>query len=358
MRQLSARERAAQFCARFGFAVPVLEAPMAGVNAVARAAAIANVGGVGAFGAALTKPEDIAPWVAEFRAKSDGAFQINLWIPDPPPVRDADKEAVLRRFLSQWGPELAENAGDTKPHDFTAQCEALLAARPHIASSIMGLFPVDMIRALKAEGIAWFATATTLAEARAAEAAGADAIIAQGFEAGGHRGAFDSAQAERQAVGLFALIPRLAEHIELPIIAAGGIADDRGVAAALTLGASAVQIGTALLAARESKTPKAWADALPSTEPENTVPTRAFSGRLGRAIATRYVRAATSSDAPRPAPYPVQRALTAQMRSDAVRANDFERMQAWAGQSAWMATNEPAGDYIKRIWDEAQALLP
>jgi nitronate monooxygenase len=215
----------------------------------------------------------------------------------------------------------------------------------------------------KFEGILFFADANeqdremAVAEARAAEAAGADVIVAQGSEAGGHRGCFDAASAEREQVGLFALVPAVVDAVRVPVVATGGIADARGIAAALLLGASAVQIGTGFLRCPEANIHPAWADALARTAPEQTVVSRAFSGRAGRSIATKYVRAAMADDAPKIAPYPVQRGLTAAMRAAGHQDGDIDRMQAWAGQSAALAKAKPAAELVRELWESAQNLL-
>jgi len=350
-------ERTRSFCTRFNLRVPILLAPMAGVPSPALSIAVANAGGLGSCGVLLMQPDDIKAWADEVRGKTNGAFQLNIWIPDPPPRRDAAHEARVREFLGQWGPSVPPEAADAKPPDFAAQCEAMLAAGPPIVSSVMGLYPPDFVARLKPKGIVWFANISTVAEARAAEAAGADVIVAQGAEAGGHRGCFDASLAERELVGLFSLLPAVVDAVKLPVVATGGIADGRGVAAALMLGASAAQIGTGFLRTPEAKINAVWADALATTAPEGTLLSRAFSGRAGRAIAVDYARAAAAPDAPLPAPYPVQRALTAAMRSAALKDGDIRRMQAWAGQSAALARAEPAGVLLARIWQDAQALL-
>jgi nitronate monooxygenase len=302
-------------------------------------------------------PDEITMWCSAVRAATDKPFQLNLWIPGPAAQRDPTHEAQVRDFLGRFGPSVPAADADKTPPDFAAQCEAMLTARPAAISSIMGLFPADFVARAKRQGITWLATATTVDEAKRAEDAGADVIIAQGAEAGGHRGSFRSEDAETRSVGLFSLLPCVVDAVRVPVVAAGGISDARGVAAALLLGASAVQAGTAFLRCPEAELPRAWADGLARARPEDTVLTRAFSGRAGRGLETAYVRAARDPSAPHPAPYPVQRGLTAKMRAEAAKQNDVERMQAWAGQSASLARAIPAMQVVSELWEGARRLL-
>ena len=349
--------RAESFCEANNLRVPILLAPMAGACPPSLSIEVANAGGLGGCGALQMPPDAIKAWVSEVRTSSNGAFQLNLWIPDLAPKRDERAEDAVRAFLGRWGPEVARQAGNVTLPDFAAQCEAMLEAGPPIISSIMGLYPPAFVDRMKAKGIKWFATVTTVTEAKAAQDAGADVIVAQGMEAGGHRGAFDPAKAETCMIGLFALLPAIVDAVNVPVVATGGIADERGVAAALILGASAVQIGTGFLRCPEAKLPSAWADAIGRTLPEETLVTRAFSGRPGRTIATGYAREAAAPDAPDPAPYPVQRGLTQAMRDRVMKTNNIDPMQAWAGQSAQLAPARPASDVVRVLWEGAQALL-
>ncbi|KAI8825661.1 2-nitropropane dioxygenase [Fimicolochytrium jonesii] len=349
--------RAKEFCERFGLKRPILLAPMAGACPASLSIAVANDGGMGAAGVLMMTSSQIDAWVKEFRQSSDGKFQLNNWIPAAPVKRNPEEEAKVRTFLESWGPPVPAEAGNTTLPNFKEQCEAMLRAKPAAISSIMGLYSADFVQLMKKEGISWFATVTTVEEAKLAEAAGADVILAQGFEAGGHRGSFHPGDAESRAVGLISLVPSIVDAVRIPVVAAGGIADPRQIAAALLLGASAVQIGTGFLRTPEAKTPQVYTDAIGKTAPENTRVTRAFSGRAGRSIATDFVRAASAPDAPSPAPYPVQRGLTAPMKALGQKIGDIHRMQAWAGQSAALAEAAPAGEVLTRLWDATRKIL-
>src|SRR2546423_11585451 len=234
-------ERAESFANRLNTRIPILLVPMAGACPPSLSIAVANAGGLGACGALMMKPDEIRAWSDEFREGSQGEFQINLWIPETPPARDFELEQRQREFLTRWGPPVAPEAGDATLPDFEAQCQTMLTIAPKVISSIMGLYAPAFVSELKARGILWFASATTVAEAKAAEEAGADVIVAQGMEAGGHRGAFQATEAERQMVGLMALLPQAVVAGNVPGIAQGGIAGPPGIGPGPIPGASAVR---------------------------------------------------------------------------------------------------------------------
>jgi nitronate monooxygenase len=348
--------RAREFCNRFGLHLPIVQSPMAGACPPELAIAVAEAGGMGACGVLQDSPERIAEWVRKFRAGTAGALQLNIWIPEPAPsdpIAQQQSTDSARDFLSQFG--TPGSPGGPGPPVFEQQCEAMLSARPAVISSIMGLFEPSYVDRLHEQGIAWFACATTLDDALAAQRAGADAVVAQSMEAGGHRGSFEQDAAERTEVGLFALLPRFADHLKVPIVAAGGIADGRGVAAALALGASAVQVGTALLRCPETGISKDWSASLDGLAPEATVTTRAYTGRLARAAPTHYLAAWAAPGAPLPAPFPIQLQLVTQWRRGT--PNGLDRANHWAGQNAALATEEPAGEVVARMWQDATALI-
>ena len=349
MKQL---EKTKIFCDEYELALPIIMAPMAGACPPALAAAVSNAGGMGACGSLMLDSEQIKDWTNEFKSKTNGSLLLNTWIPDPEPTRDLHHEKQLIEFLSRFVPDMSNKFTNISNVSFEAQCRAMLDADPTVISSIMGLFKPSFVSELKDRRIKWFATVTSVSEAKIAEEAGADALVVQGSEAGGHRGNFCTDY--DQSVGLMALLPTVSDAVAIPIIATGGIADSRGVSAAILLGASAVQIGTGLLRTPEADVPAAWADALKNTLPEDTVITKAYTGKPGRAIRNQFTDAAGNSLNPAPAPFPIQRALTAKMRSKAVKENNITTMQAWAGQAASLAKKFDAGELIQNIWAEVE----
>ncbi|MDC1382022.1 nitronate monooxygenase [Candidatus Puniceispirillum sp.] len=345
-------EKTTDFCRAYGLRMPIIMAPMAGASPTELAAAVSNAGGMGACGVLPLKPDQISIWAKKFRSETNGAFLLNSWVPDPEPIQNSSHEKLMRAFLSSFGPEVPPVDASTFQISFEEQCQAMLEACPNVISSIMGLYEPAFVNKMKRQGIKWFATVTSVTEALMAQQAGADALVVQGSEAGGHRGNFYSDY--DQSSGLMALLPVISDVINLPLIATGGIADSRSISAAILLGASAVQIGTGLLRTPEAAIKSAWADAIKVTRPEDTIITRAFSGKPGRAIRNLYTDAAHKKDSPIPTPYPVQRALTEGMRSNASDKNKIDNMQAWTGQAASLAKEMNARDLVTSLWSEVE----
>ncbi|MFG3498259.1 NAD(P)H-dependent flavin oxidoreductase [Streptomyces sp. NPDC047928] len=345
-----------------GIALPVVQGPFGGgLSSVALAAAVSEGGGLGSYGAHILAPREITDLVGELKTRTSRPFAVNLWIPrqdEVGPWPDTAELAPHIRRLHPYYDELglpAVAADDvTRGPDFDAQVDALLAAAPPVISFVMGLPPRRVMDEARRRGIAVIGTATTVDEAVALERAGVDAVVASGADAGGHRGAFLRPVRE-SLVGTFSLVPQVADAVSVPVIAAGGIADGRGMAAALTLGADAVQIGTAFLATRESGASAAHKRALGSPEARTTVLTRLFTGRTARGIANRFVHEMTPYEEIVPA-YPVQSALMQSIRREAGAQGREDLSSLWAGQAAALADGgRGARDYLSRLMDDFRA---
>lgn len=336
-----------------GLPIPILQAPMVGASLDGLCIAVSEAGGLGSLAAGALAPDDIGPAVAAIRARTPAPFGVNLLMAPRGDPQAGEVEAALER-LAPWYAEL-EAALPAVPNqfapDFAAQLAALIAARPPVASFTFGLLRAEQVRALQAAGTYVVGTATTVAEARAWAAAGADGICAQGFEAGGHRGHFLD-DPEASLVGTLALVATIRAAVDLPVIAAGGIMDGRGVAAGLALGATAVQMGTAFLLADEATTSRPWRRAVAEAGDDPTRLTRAFTGRYARGVENRFMRLMHGVQDEVPA-YPVQNRLTQPLRAAAAQADEPELISLWAGQGVGLARPGAAGEMVRRWWAEA-----
>lgn len=349
-----------------GIELPIVLGPFGGLSSVALTAAVSNAGGLGSFGLYGYDAERIRATALALREHTGRPFVVNLWLPsgDQNPQTDDSSFRAWMAPLEQYFAELGIALPSQPPRflpDFDEQFDALLNARPAVASFVFGVPSEDQIEQLHSVGTRVIGTATTVAEGRVLAAAGVDAVIATGFEAGGHRVSF-LAEPENSLIGLFALVPQLVDAVDVPVIAAGGIADARGVAAALTLGASAAQLGTAFLVCTESAISDAHRSRIlgadtESTDAESTVLTRVFSGRLARGIPNRMLRELESSETA-PAPFPVQNWLTAHVKAEAARRGDSELMSLWAGQAASLVRQRDAAELVDALARGTDALLP
>lgn len=338
-----------------GLPIPIVQAPMLGASTPAMTLAASRAGGLGTLAAGGLAPDQIGPAVEALRAATEAPFGVNLLMA-PSARPDADTVEAAQARLAPWfadlGIEQPPAPNDFAP-DFEAQFEALRAAAPPIASFTFDLLPADRVAALRAAGTYAVGTATTVAEARAWAAAGADGICAQGFEAGGHRGHFLADPAD-SLVGTLALTRLILDATGLPVIAAGGIMDGQGVAAALALGASAAQMGTAFLLADEAAVNPAWRTAIETADDDVTRLTRAITGRHARGIENRFIREMRAVEDEVP-PYPIQNRLTQPLRAGAARAGRPEMLSLWAGQGVRLARPGETETMLRRWGEEARA---
>jgi nitronate monooxygenase len=341
------------FLLRLGIEHPILLAPMAGAGGTPElAAAVSNTGGLGAWGGAYAKPDDIAATIRRMRQLTQRPFNINLFAGgyqtdrkiDPRPMLEIVSEAHARLGLPP--PVLPAVPADP----FDAQLEAVLEERPPVFSFTFGVPSPAQIAALKKRGIAMIGTATTAQEARQLQQAGVDAIAAQGAEAGAHRGSF-AAPFEESMVPLATLLREICASTALPVIACGGLMDGRDIAKAMALGAAAVQLGTAFLSCPESGAAPAYKRALLEAKTDTTVITRAFSGRPARGLTNRFI-AMVAGKEDTILPFRQQNDLTRPMRNAAGQQGVADFISLWAGQGVARSRALPAADLLKTLIDE------
>lgn len=347
---------------RLSVAHPIIQAPLAGGgDTPTLVAAVGNAGALGFMGAAYLTPEQIGEAAKEVRARSTRPFGINLFAPQPAPPAGDVRAAIARvaPYFAELGLE-PPSAPTLPAESFDAQLSAALESGAAAFSFTFGLLPNDVVRAIKQRGMLLAGTATTVEEARLLERSGVDAVIAQGSEAGGHRGTFATSFANGM-IGTMSLVPQIVDAVRVPVIASGGIMDGRGIAAALALGAQAVQMGTAFLTCEESGVPEVYRQMILSPAAQTTRLTRAFSGRPARGIVNRFMRE-MEGEAPSPdsaptaiLPFPLQNALTRPMRAAAAKAGRAEFLSLWAGQAAPLARRGRAADLVAALVAELES---
>lgn len=349
---------------RLSLTHPVIQAPMAGgADTPELVAAVSSSGGIGFIGATYLAPEKIREAAHAVRQRTDRPFGINLFAPLAPPedvANAADAIAHIAPYYEELGlPPPGMPAVQSLPFD--EQLAASLESGAAAFSFTFGLLPSGAIAAIKARGMVLLGTATSVEEAVALEAAGVDAVVAQGSEAGGHRGTF-MGDFQSAMIGTMALVPQVVDAVRVPVVASGGIMDGRGIAAALALGASAVQMGTAFLTCDEAGIPDVYKERILRANERETRLTRAFSGRFARGIVNRFMHEIDDRGDNRPAnlailPFPLQNALTRPLRTAAAKQGRSEFLSLWAGQGTRMARRQSAAELVRLLNDETETAV-
>ncbi|MFP6561859.1 NAD(P)H-dependent flavin oxidoreductase [Paraburkholderia sp. B3] len=347
------------FLKRLGIEFPIIQAPMAGVATPQLAAAVSNAGGLGSLGIGASTADQARKMIEEARSLTREPFNVNVFC-HLPAQRNAEREAAWLRHLA---PLFAE-AGIAPPAvldeiyrtflEDAAVFELLIDLRPAVVSFHFGLPSADAIRALREAGIMTLASATSLREAALVEQAGVDAVVAQGIEAGGHRGVFDP-EAVDERLSTAVLVRLLVERTKLPVIAAGGIMDGQGIRAALDLGAAAAQLGTAFILCPESAANASYRTNLKSERAATTRLTSVLSGRPARGMVNRLIAFGESPESPAPAPYPVAYDAAKQLNAAAAKLGNHEFAAQWAGQGAPLVRELPAAQLVQTLVAELRS---
>jgi nitronate monooxygenase len=346
--------------AKLGIEYPIIQGPLGGLSSQKLTAAVSNFGGLGSFGAHSLAPEAIKEVIGQIRSLTSKPFAMNLWVSMEDEGARTSDENAFNRSLAPLTTHLAALGAPRptfKPYSparFEDQARVLLDGKVPVISFIFGIPPREVLEECRAKSIITIGTATTPEEAAALEETGVDAIVASGFEAGGHRGSFLRA-AEDSLTGTLSLVPQIVDNVDVPVIAAGGIGDARGVIAALVLGAEAVQMGTAFLACEESGASLLHRQALRGKQAGHTALTNGFTGRLARGIHNRLLEE-LNQEGTAILPYPLQRSLVRNLATRAEVAGRWDLLPLWAGQSASLSTCTDVLAFLTSLVEEVSEI--
>ena len=345
---------------RLGIEYPIIQGPLGGLSSQRLTAAVSNFGGLGSFGAHGLRPDAIREVIREIRSLTSKPFAMNLWVSMEDEEAFASGESAFRRSLSHLSKHIEDVGGvlpsyvPYEPIRFEDQLQVLLEEKVPAFSFIYGIPTKEVLDECRGRGIAMIGTATTVDEAVALEEAGVDVVAASGFEAGGHRGSF-LRPSEESLVGTIALVPQVVDAVKLPVVAAGGVADARGIVAAIALGASGVQMGTVFLSCEESGASPNHRKVLLSRESGTTALTRGFTGRLARGIRNQLLDELNRKET-EILPYPLQRALVRHLSIPAEKAGRLELLPLWAGQSARLSHCEDVHAFLGNLVTQVSAI--
>jgi nitronate monooxygenase len=341
-------------CELLGTRLPIIQAPMAGVTTPALAAATCNAGALGSLGCAYTQPEAMLRDIAAVRALTDAPFNLNLFLsPQPATVLENEQLAAITAvsgYYAEMGLATPEAVSPPYAPDVESQLDVAEETRPRVFTIHLGAIEVTRLRRMQAAGIRVGAGATCVAEAKHAETLGVDFIIAQGAEAGGHRGTY-LREAYEAMTGTLALTRLIVRAVSIPVVAAGGIMDGAGIAAVLALGAQAAQLGTAFIPCTESGAQRMHKDHVLAAQEDTTVITEKFSGKPARGLANRYMREMNRINAPQLA-FPAQNMLTGPLRAASAKAGNADFVSMWAGQAAPLSRELPASQLVAALEQE------
>ncbi|HET9377836.1 MAG TPA: nitronate monooxygenase [Chthoniobacterales bacterium] len=346
--------------AKLGIDYPVIQGPLGGLSSQKLTAAVSNFGGLGSFGALSLTPEAIKEAIAEIRSLTSKPFAMNLWVSMEDEGARTSDENAFNRSLAPLATHLTALGAPRptfqpySPVRFEDRVRVLLDEKIPVFSFIFGIPPSEILDECRAKSIVTIGTATTPEEGAALQEAGVDVIVASGFEAGGHRGSF-LRSAEDSLTGTLSLVPQITDKVDVPVIAAGGIADARGVIAALALGAEGVQMGTVFLACEESGARVLHRQALREKKAGHTALTKGFTGRLARGIHNRLLHELNQEGTP-VLPYPLQRSLVRQLAIPAEAAGRSDLLPLWAGQSANLSTCTDVLAFLTSLVEEVSEI--